>query len=313
MKRLKAPALRTNGETKKKRLKAPALRTNKAQLYFWIYLFLLPCVFIFLAFYLMPIVTVVVTSFCQWDGFNAPKFDGLANYTKMFQNKIFYQSLRNLLGWAFIAATLHVGFGILMAFIFREKPKGWRFTQVVFMIPNVISVAAWSMIYKYFFRNDIGMLNSIIRIFDPDFACDWFFQSPQAFWAITLTWLFYAVIVTLLVQGDLMAIPEQLHEAATLDGASKWQQILRIDLPLCRNAIGTGVICSITARIAMYEAIYLTTNGAGKTMNLPVMLVRAIQDGKYGVANAYGVVMLVLGLLTLLIVNKLFRMDDPVY
>ena len=142
MKRLKAPALRTNGETKKKRLKAPALRTNKAQLYFWIYLFLLPCVFIFLAFYLMPIVTVVVTSFCQWDGFNAPKFDGLTNYTKMFQNKIFYQSLWNLLGWAFIAATLHVGFGILMAFIFREKPKGWRFTQVVFMIPNVISVAA---------------------------------------------------------------------------------------------------------------------------------------------------------------------------
>ena len=112
------------GETKMKRLKAPALRTNKAQLYFWIYLFLLPCVFIFLAFYLMPIVTVVVTSFCQWDGFNAPKFDGLTNYTKMFQNKIFYQSLWNLLGWAFIAATLHVGFGILMAFIFREKPKG---------------------------------------------------------------------------------------------------------------------------------------------------------------------------------------------
>ena len=121
------------------------------------------------------------------------------------------------------------------------------------------------------------------------------------------------MIVTLLVQGDLMAIPEQLHEAATLDGASKWQQIMRIDLPLCRNAIGTGVICSITARIAMYEAIYLTTNGAGETMNLPVILVRAIQDGKYGTANAYGVVMLVLGLLTLLIVNKLFRMDDPVY
>ena len=291
---------------------APRL-TEKHQRYFWIYLFILPSVVVFLTFYLVPIVTVVFTSFTQWDGFNAPKFIGLQNYTKLFHNSLFLESLRNLLLWALIAATLHVGYGVLMAFILHAKPRGWRFVQVVFMIPNVISVAAWSMIYKYFFRNDIGILNTIIRFFNPDFQADWFFESPYAFWAITFTWLFYSVIVTLLVQGDLMAIPDHLHEAATIDGASRWKQIIKIDLPLCRNSIGTGVICSITARIAMYEAIYLTTNGAGHTMNIPVILVRAIQDGKYGYANANAVVMLVLGLLTLFIVNKLFRMNESVY
>ena len=295
---------------KKKRL--PRL-TEKGQRYAWIYLFILPSVIVFLSFYLIPIVTVVTTSFTQWDGFNAPKFIGLANFKKLFHNALFLESLRNLLLWALIAATLHVGYGVMMAFILNAKPRGWRFVQVVFMIPNVISVAAWSMIYKYFFRNDIGILNTVIRFFDPSFQADWFFESPYAFWAVTFTWLFYAVIVTLLVQGDLMAIPSQLHEAATIDGASRWKQIIMIDLPLCRNSIGTGVICSITARIAMYEAIYLTTNGAGDTMNIPVILVRAIQDGKYGYANANALIMLILGLLTLYIVNKLFRMNESVY
>lgn len=279
----------------------------------WIYAFLLPSVLVFVVFYLWPLLTVLFTSFTKWDGFNSPEWIGLANYTRLFQSPQFQQSLSNLLGWALVAATLHVAYGVIMAFILNRKPFGWRMTQTVFMVPNVISVAAWSMIYKYFFRNDIGILNTVIRFFNPLFAVDWFYEVPYAFWAVTLTWLFYSVIVTLLVQGDLMAIPDQVHEAARIDGASPWQIITRIDLPLCRNAIGTSVICSITARIGMYEAIYLTTNGAGDTLNIPVLLVRAIQDGKFGMANANGVVMLVLGVLTLLVLNRLFRMQESQY
>lgn len=279
----------------------------------WIYLFILPSVLIFLLFYLIPIVQVCVTSFTQWDGFNAPKFNGVANYQKLFHNPAFKESLINLLGWSFLAATVHVGFGVLVAFVLYKKPFGWRLTRTVFMIPNVISIAAWAMIYKYFFRNDIGILNTLLRTINPDININWFFEKPYAFWAITLTWIFYAVIVTLLVYGDLMAIPDTLHEAARIDGATSFQTLMRIDLPLCRNAIGTGVICSITARIAMYEAVYLTTNGAGGTMNLPMILVRAIQDSNYGYANAVGVIMLVLGVVILAVVNKLFRMNESVY
>jgi len=291
----------------------PSAYGNDASTLRWIYAFILPGLLVFLAFYLYPILTVVVTSFTSWDGFNVPGFIGVTNYIKMFTNAHFLQSLVNLILWSLIAMTLHTGYGVVVAFVLRRKLPLWRWAQTLFMVPNVISVAAWAMIYKYFFRNDIGILNSLLRLIDPLFAVDWFFQEPWAFWAITLTWLFYAVIVTLLVQGDLLAIPAQLHEAAIIDGASEWQMIWKIDLPLCRNSIGTGIICSITARIAMYESIYLTTNGAGKTMNIPVLLVRAIQDSRYGYANAHAVIMLILGVLTLLLVNRLFRMDESVY
>lgn len=298
-----------------KKRKTEAISKLERKNYKWIYLFLLPSILIFLVFYLQPIITVFYTSFTKWDGFNSPTFIGIQNYITMFKNEAFLISLKNIILWSVIAATLHVGFGVLVAFILYQKPKGWKFTRAVFMIPNVISAAAWAMIYKFIFNDDMGILNNIIRKIDPDFHVQWFYTSPYAFWAVTLTWLFYAVIVTLIVLNDLMAVPEELTEAAKVDGATEWQIITKIQLPLCRNAIGTGVICSITARVAMYEQIALTTAGGpgDDTMNLPIILVKSIQDMKYGYANANGVIMFVLGLITLAIVNKAFRMNESVY
>ena len=283
--------------------------------YKWIYLFLLPSFIVFVTFYIQPIFTVFYTSFTKWDGFNKPKFIGLTNYINMFGNTAFRYSLKNLLLWSIIAAVLHVGFGVLVAFAIFKKPYGWKFTRAVFMIPNVISAAAWAMIYRFMFHDDMGMINNLIRKFNPDFHVQWFYQSPFAFIAVTLTWLFYAVIVTLIVLNDLFAIPSELFEAARVDGASDFQLIKYIQLPLCRNAIGTSIIASITARVAMYEQIALTTAGGpgDDTMNLPVILVKSIMDLKYGYANANGVIMFVLGLFILWLINKLFKMNESVY
>lgn len=297
-------------------------KTGKVQIskmekknYKWIFLFLLPSLLIFVMFYLEPIITVFYTSLTKWDGFNSPAFIGLQNYITMFSNSAFLLSLKNILLWSLVAATLHVGYGVLIAFILFHKPKGWKFTRAVYMIPNVISAAAWAMIYKFIFNDEMGVLNNLIRKIAPDFHVQWFYDSPFAFWAVTLTWLFYAVIVTLIVLNDLMSIPEELTEAARVDGATGWQITKMIHLPLCRNAIGTGLICSITARISMYEQIALTTAGGpgDDTMNLPIIVVKSIQDMKYGYANANGVIMFVLGLIILAVVNKAFRMNESVY
>lgn len=298
-------------------LKAAKIEISKLEKrnYKWIYLFLLPSVLVFLMFYLQPILTVFYTSFTKWDGFNAPTFIGLENYINLFQNQAFLISLKNILLWSLIAATLHVGFGVLVAFVLYHRPKGWKVTRAVFMVPNVISAAAWAMIYKFIFNDSMGILNTLIRKFDPNFHVQWFYNSPYAFWAVTLTWLFYAVIVTLVVLNDLMAIPQELTEAARIDGASGWQITRYIHLPLCRNAIGTGIICSMTSRVAMYEQIALTTAGGpgDDTMNLPIILVKSIQDMKYGYANANGVIMFLLGLVILAVINKAFKMNENVY
>ncbi len=281
----------------------------------WIYLFLLPTVLIFAIFYLVPIITVFTTSFTKWDGFNAVEFIGLKNYIRLFTQPEFLISLKNFLLWSLIAATLHVGFGVLLAFLLYRKPFGWRFVRSVFMIPNVISAAAWAIIYRFFFNDDFGILNNIIRLINPSFHAAWFFESPYAFWAITFTWLFYAVIVTLVVMTDLMAIPNELHEAASLEGASSWQTALRIDLPLIKHAVGVSVILSVTARLGMYEAIALTSRGGpgDDTMSIVLILVNAITNMKYGYANATSVIMILVGLAIMGIVQKSFKMKEQIY
>ena len=283
--------------------------------YKWIYLFLLPTVIIFLMFYFVPIIQVFLTSFTQWDGFTTPKFNGLTNYLNMFKTSGFIYALRNLLYWCIVGMFLHVGFGVLTAFVLFQKPRGWKLTRAVFMIPNVISAAAWAMIYRFFFNDEMGILNSLIRLVNPNFHVRWFYQSPWAFWAVTITWLFYAVIVTLLVLGDLMNIPAELNEAARIDGATGWQLIRHIQLPLCRGSIGTSVIATLTARISMYEQISLTTQGGpgDDTMSLSILLVKGVTDYRYGYANAVGVLMFVIGLIILGVVNKAFRMNDSDY
>jgi raffinose/stachyose/melibiose transport system permease protein len=281
----------------------------------WIYLFLLPTLILFGLFFCWPIIQVVGTSFTRWNGFSTPVWVGVDNYRRLFSMSSFTVSLRNIGLWSLIAMTLHVGFGVLVALIFFRQPRGWKLARAAFMVPMVISGAAWAMIYRFVFNNEFGILNNLIRVFNPDFNVNWFFQTPAAFWAITFTWLFYAVIISMVVLADLMAIPTEIHEAAKIDGASGWQALWLIELPLCRFSIGTSMIMAITSRISMFEAIALTSRGGpgNTTMSLSLILVRNITDRNYGVANATAVVMFAMGIGVLLIISRLFRMSESVY
>ncbi len=188
----------------------------------WIYLFLLPSLVVFALFYAEPIFVLIRTSFTKWDGFNPPSFIGLKNYVRLFTNSAASMSLKNLLYWTLIALVIHVGYGVVVAFIWFFKPKGWKLSRAVYMIPNVISPAAFALIFRFLLNNEVGTLNVIIRKIFPEFNVQWFSVSPYAFWAVTFIWLFYAVVVSLVVYNDLMAIPSSLTEAAKLDGASSW-------------------------------------------------------------------------------------------
>ena len=283
----------------------------------WIAAFLAPTVLVLALFYIVPIGTVLVTGFMEWDGLRAPEFNGLDNYVHLITyDNTFFIALRNILLWSLIAATLHVGFGTLIAFVLYKKHIGWRFVRGVFMVPMVISAAAWAIIYKLFFNDEIGILNHMIRsIGFSDFHVNWFFDSPASFLAITLTWLFYAVYVTLIVYNDLMAIPKEVHEAALLDGANEWRIIRHINLPLVKKAIGTGIILSVTARIAGFEEVALTSRGGpgNDTYNITLMLYDGIVNYNYGYANAAATVMILLGILVLLLINRVFKMNESTY
>lgn len=281
----------------------------------WIALFLLPTLIVFIIFYVRPLYVMLYTSFTRWKGMGDPEFIGLKNYYYLFTNSNSIHALKNLIYWTLLVVFVHVPWGVLVALVIESKPFGYRFTRVVFMIPNVISASAWAFIFRFIFKQEIGILNTIIRLFVKDFDVNWFYVKPYAFWGVTFTWIFFAVIPTLIVTNDLLAIPNEVSDAARIDGAGGWQIIRYIKLPLCRISIGTSCILSAGIAVSLFELIDLTTGGGpgGSTMSFGVLLVSNITGYNYGFANAVGIMMFVVGLIELLFFNKLFRMDESVY
>jgi raffinose/stachyose/melibiose transport system permease protein len=279
-------------------------------------LFLAPALGMFALLYLWPLGLSIVSSFCRWNGFEPMRFIGVGNYIELFQDPQFKSALWNSVKWALCAAFIHVPFGVLVALFLSRKFPGWRFVRSSFMLPNVISGSAMALLFMFIFKPDAGVLNSIIRIFaGPDFSVNWLFDPKYAFISLTQVWLWYAAVITLITLSQILSIPPELYEAAKIDGASEFQIDIWINLPLLKNAVGTGVIIAVTSVFKMFDIIFMTTNGGPgtKTINLAVMSVNAIVNlNKYGYANAIGIFLLIIGASVMALATRSFRMHDAV-
>jgi raffinose/stachyose/melibiose transport system permease protein len=277
-------------------------------------LFLTPALGMFALLYLWPLGLAMVSSFSRWNGFEPMRFIGFDNYLELFQDQQFKSALWNSVKWALCAACIHVPFGVLVALFLSRKFPLWRFVRSAFMLPNVISGSAMALLFTFIFKPDAGMLNSIIRIFaGPNFSINWLFDPKYAFFSLTQIWLWYAAVITLITLSQLLSIPPELYEAAKIDGAKEYQIDLWINIPLLKNAIGTGIIIAVTAVFKMFDIIFMTTNGGPgtSTINLAVMSVNAIITmNKYGYANAIGIFLLIIGASVMALTTRSFRMHD---
>ena len=125
------------------------------------------------------------------------------------------------------------------------------------MLPNVISTAALAMILLNVFKTDSGLLNGIISLITGNkFEWNWYFNSKTAIPSVTLGWLLYPGLITILMLAAINSIPMDLLDAAKIDGASASQINLMIILPMVRNSLGTCVIIAATSMLKEFELIY---------------------------------------------------------
>ncbi len=280
--------------------------------------FLLPCILLFSLIYLIPMGIVFVTSFFEWKSGGVFHFVGIHNYIEAFVNDTrMHQALINTGIWALLQSIIHVGIGTITALILSRKRKGWKILRTIFMIPNVISAAALGVIFLNVFNPKYGLLNSIIStLTGNEFSKNWYFDQNSAFLTVTWSWLLYAGLVMILVLAGVMSVPDEVMEAAKIDGASGLQIDFKIRLPLVRTILGTCVIISATSMLREFELIYLTTNGGpgDTTLNLPLYLYKtSLTDNNYGYANMMGVLLIILGIFAVFSINKLFRMSESDY
>jgi raffinose/stachyose/melibiose transport system permease protein len=282
----------------------------------WIVLFLAPGVLLFLFVYFISIVNVFGTSFTNWRIGRNIQFAGLVNYISMFGSQRFHKALQNNLIWILLQSTVHVAIGVVFALIMARKKWYTKVSRTVFMLPNIISAAALGMLFFNIFNPMYGLVNKAVQLFGvKGFNINWYANAQTAFFAVTITWLPFAAIISILVTAELAAIPEEIFEAATIDGVTEFQMNWLIKLPMIRNAIGTGTILAATSMLQKMDILIMTSNGGpgNTTMNLPLLIyLTAMQDNNFGLANTYGVVLILIGLASIGFINKIYRMNDPV-
>lgn len=280
----------------------------------WIAMFLLPTIILFLLIFAIPVGTVISTSFFKWKGFSGEMtFIGFSNYIEVLKNdSTFRKALSNTFIWILLQTTVHVSIGAILALILSKKPFGWKFIRTTFMIPNIISASALGMILLNVFNPQYGIINSIIRAVGfKDFSRNWFFDFDTAFGTVTVSWLLFAGLITILILAEIKSIPKSLFEAAMIDGASDLQASIYITLPMIRNILGTCVIISATSMLKEFELIYLTTKGGPMdlTINLPLYLYKtALIENNFGYANTIGTLLIILGIISIIFISRIFRM-----
>lgn len=282
----------------------------------FILVFLAPTVIAFVLFYLYPIVTVFITSFCKWDYTNitSPEFFGFAdmwnNYKYIFEiYPYFWEALRNSTVWALLGVFVQIPISALIALALSRKVKGVKFVRNVYIIPCMISSAAMGMIFLQLYSPLYGVINPIIRLFKPDFSENILLLRGPAFIAMTCAYIFFTGTTTLMILGNIMAVPEDVREAAMLDGASGLRQDWYITIPMIKDTLRTVSILSATAGFLLYNEVYFLTKGASGTYSISYVIRElAITSSRtqFGRANAVAVIQILAGMVIIVFVNVLY-------
>lgn len=285
--------------------------------------FLAPTMLMFCIFYLYPLLTVFVTSFCKWDYTNitSPEFFGwkdmFNNYQYIFTTyPFFWEALKNSSIWAMLGIFFQIPISTLIALAFSRKMRGVNVIRNIYIVPCMISSAALGMIFLQLYSPLYGIVNPVISLFKGEaFGENILLIKDSAFIALTCAYIFFTGTTTLMILGNIMAIPQEVREAAYLDGASGFVQDLHITIPMIKGTLKTVSVLAATSGFLLYNEVFFLTKGAAGTYSISYVIRElAITSPRtqFGRANAVALIQILGGMLIILIVNIVYGLPDVI-
>jgi raffinose/stachyose/melibiose transport system permease protein len=275
-----------------------------------ILLFLAPAIIIYIVYFIYPLGFVMATSFTDWDGISAMKFNGIRNYINLFTDGTFIHALRNNIIWALSLGFIQIPLATAMALILARKPKGWKTFRTMYFLPNVISQVALAMMWLAIYNADHGLLNNLLVLIGRgDSATNWLGNMDTALMAVIIQQLFYIGYFMIVILASRMNIPTSYYEAAEIDGASIAQQEWSITLPMLKDILITTITLALAYGMRHFESTYLMTNGgpAHATDVLGILLYRNLGALQYGEGNAIGTTLIIFGGATIVLIRHLLQ------
>lgn len=280
-----------------------------------LFLFLLPAFAFMVVFLYYPFVQNIINSFqsisslgAQSRGFNEPWY---ANYVKMFEDKNMRTALLNTLIMMVVTIFGQVGLAVILALLVDNIRGGAKFFRTVYFFPIVISATALGLMFNLIFLYDKGMVNQLLELFGKKSLTDWKDSSHALFiMMLPVMWQYVGFYFVILVTG-LNNISEDLYEVASIDGATRWQRVRYITLPLLRNVICTCVVLAVTGALKVFDlpwVMFPKGMPLGKTwLTGTYMYYQAFNAKNVDYSSAIAVLIVVLGIVTSKVVNKVFK------
>ena len=273
---------------------------------FWIpYLFILPNVLIFALFVIVPAVQGLGMAFTDQGIFTSAKFVGLKNFINLFKDKVFLITLKNTIVYSLITVIALIIVSLLLALLLsKSNVKGESALRAIFYIPSLLSMIIVGIAWRFILGNEMGIINYVIRQLGGK-GVDWLTNGKLAMASIIVVsvWTYAGYYMLIFISG-LQAIPNELYEAAIVDGAGKWYSFRKITLPLLSP---TTLVVSILATINAFKAyeliITMTKGGPGYATKFIVQQVYevAFTQDKLGYASAMSMVLMaIIGVFTLI-------------
>jgi multiple sugar transport system permease protein len=233
-------------------------RDNKAG-----YLFLLPWLIGLVLIIGGPMLASLYLSFTDYSLIQAPSWVGLENYARMLSDPRLHKSLAVTFTYVFVGVPLQLIAALAIAMLLNEGMKGLAFYRSIFYLPSMLGASvAIAVLWRQMFEVD-GLVNQVLRLFGIPATTSWIGDPQYALWTIILlhVWTFGSPMVIFL--AGLRQIPGMYYEAASVDGASRWNQFRRITLPLLSPIIFFNLVLQIINAFQAFTQAFVVSNGTG--------------------------------------------------
>ncbi|GAC1362747.1 MAG: sugar ABC transporter permease [Herpetosiphon sp.] len=265
-----------------------------------------PWIIGFLVFTLGPIVASLVISFTDWNLLSPPHFVGMANYRQMlFHDRLVWKSLGVTVTYSIVSVPLHLLLGFLLALVLNRKLRGLTIWRTIYYLPTLVSGVAVALLWRWIFNPDFGILNSVLHFIPGIPRFDWLGNPNLVIGSLILMSLWSVGGSMIINLAGLQRIPTYLYEAARIDGASPFRQLVHITVPMMSPVLFFNLIVGLIASFQTFTSAYVMTGGGPNKASLFYMLYlyfKAFQDFEVGYASALAWCLFLLMLLLTLVV-----------
>jgi len=277
--------------------------------------FLLPALLLYAFFVIYPISQSIRYSFYDWNGLEPlTQWVGLENFTNAFSDPLFLEAIRHNFIIIFLSLLLQIPFALAMALLLSRNLIGRGVFRVMFFAPYILSDVVTGVVWRQIYRPG-GLLDQLIAWFGIGSAThEWLADPKIALYSLffVISWRFFGFHMVLMLAG-LQLIPTDLEEAAAVDGATFWQSLRHITLPLLGPTIRVSVFLSIIGALQLFDLVWVTTKGGpvNSTATMATYLVDwGFRRSQFGYASAVSVIVFGLSLIVALLYQRFVLSRD---